>query len=201
MGLIQKLKDLNKNKDIEDIAREIGGEYIQPSILGSDKLLYDYKKWRMKLDFYADGEGGPNLRIRVPFKSLSEFNCYIYREGLFSMIGKTFGMQDIIIGDHEFDRQFIIKSNDEFHVKKFLELAKLKEAFEDIDDPHLRITKESYSIDSYPPGDVQHLVFHANFPIPNKQQIKNVFELFGLILDHLVKLNLASDEKAGYEYP
>ena len=41
------------------------------------------------------------------------FRFTVYRKGIFSDIGKWFGMQDIEIGDEDFDRDFILKSNQE----------------------------------------------------------------------------------------
>jgi hypothetical protein len=51
--------------------------------------------------------------IEVKFNNPTNFKLDIYEEGLFSKIYKVFGMQDIIIGNDKFDKEYIIKSNDE----------------------------------------------------------------------------------------
>jgi sensor c-di-GMP phosphodiesterase-like protein len=47
------------------------------------------------------------------------FRFAIYRKGFFSDLGKLMGMQDIEVGDPEFDEAFIIKGNDESKVVRF----------------------------------------------------------------------------------
>ena len=200
MNLLKKLKDWTKNDAWEELAIDIGGKHIQSAWGTPDALLLDYKNWRLKITNHAVGHKPASIMIRVPFKTESSFNFNIYREGLIAMIGKTFGMQDIVIGDHEFDRQFIIKSNNESQIKKFLDSEELKRKIEDLDDCNILITKESYSIDNYTPKGVKHLVFRSEFGFSGLHQIKPLTEIFKLILDRLVELNIASDEKVDFEY-
>ena len=58
--------------------------------------------------------------MRAPYVNPEGFRFTIYRKGLFSDLGKLLGMQDIEVGDPEFDEAFIIKGNDESKVRDAL---------------------------------------------------------------------------------
>ena len=47
--------------------------------------------------------------MRAPYINPEGFRFTIYRKGFFSGLGKLLGMQDIEIGDPEFDEAFIIQ--------------------------------------------------------------------------------------------
>ncbi|MBL7996302.1 DUF3137 domain-containing protein [bacterium] len=66
------------------------------------------------------------------------FQFNIYEQGFFSTLLTKFGMQDILTGDEAFDREFIVKSNNEEKVRamlsppvaaKFMEFAARYTAF------------------------------------------------------------------------
>ena len=56
-------------------------------------------------------------RMRAPYVNPEGFRFTIYRKGVFSDLGKLLGMQDIEVGDPDFDEAFIIKGNDESKVR------------------------------------------------------------------------------------
>ena len=84
--------------------------------------------------------------------------------------------------------------------KKFLDSEELKRKIEDLNDCNILIAQESYLIDNYTPKGVNHLVFGSEFSFSGLHQIKSLTEIFKLILDRLVELNIASDEKVDFEY-
>ncbi len=58
--------------------------------------------------------------LDVSLQNSKPFQFHIYEAGLMSGLGKIFGMQDIEIGDENFDRKFVIKSNDATLISSFL---------------------------------------------------------------------------------
>ena len=70
---------------------------------------------------------GKNQRTYTAFKIKTtnrySYSFRLYKEGFFSKIGKGLGMQDIQIEDEEFDKNYIIKSNDDYFMKTLLEDA------------------------------------------------------------------------------
>jgi len=65
----------------------------------------------------------PYTHLRYRFSSIRNINLTVYKEGFFSKLGKTFGMQDIIVDDPEFDEIFIIQGRDEILVRDILSLS------------------------------------------------------------------------------
>ena len=74
--------------------------------------------WTITLDTYTESTRRQShvtyTRMRAPYVNPEGFRFTIYRKGFFSDLGKLLGMQDIEVGDPEFDEAFIIKGNDEF---------------------------------------------------------------------------------------
>ena len=56
------------------------------------------------------------LDVRNP----EAFEFHIYEQGFFSTLLTKFGMQDIQIGDEAFDKEYIVKSNNESKVRNML---------------------------------------------------------------------------------
>ena len=70
--------------------------------------------WTITLDIYTVHIQHTHVsytRMRAPFINPDNFRFSIYRKGVFSELGKLLGMQDIEVGDPEFDEAFIIKGN------------------------------------------------------------------------------------------
>jgi hypothetical protein len=68
--------------------------------------------------------------MRAPYVNKDGFRFTIYRKGFFSDLGKMLGMQDMEIGEPEFDDAFIIKGNDEFKLRKMLGDRKIRQLIE-----------------------------------------------------------------------
>jgi len=51
--------------------------------------------------------------IEIKINNPLGYKLDIYEEGFFSKLYKVFGMQDIVIGNDKFDKEYIIKSNNE----------------------------------------------------------------------------------------
>jgi hypothetical protein len=86
-----------------------------------------YKNFPVHIFMFTEkiGEGKSKVirvhtGIEVKIHNPLNYKLDIYEEGLFSKIYKVFGMQDIIIGNEKFDKEYIIKSNDEDTTKAVL---------------------------------------------------------------------------------
>lgn len=70
------------------------------------------------IDLGGGFEGGYATTIfSAAFRNPDQFRFAIHEEGFFDDLGKFFGMQDVEIGYPEFDKAFIIKTNDESRVR------------------------------------------------------------------------------------
>ena len=77
----------------------------------------------LDIDIHPD-RGDEDVKPVTCFTSLlpdeTGFRFNIKRQGIRQEIAKLFGMQDVIIGHEEFDKTFLIQSNDEARVKAVL---------------------------------------------------------------------------------
>lgn len=128
----------SKDEIWSQIAKDIGGEFIEGGFWGEDVLLYKHGEWQILLDNYTIMMPTGTVtvpvtytRMRAPFINKDGLYFNIYREGFFSAIRKLFGMQDIKIGDPFFDDQFIIKGNNPEKIKLLLANAKIKQLCQD----------------------------------------------------------------------
>ena len=120
MGILRKVFGASQGEIWSQIAQDIGGEYIDAGFWKKNALRYQHGEWEVLLDTYTVSTGKSSstfTRMRAPFINQDGLRFKIYREGVFSSIGKCFGMQDIEIGDGFFDDQFIIKGNDISKIK------------------------------------------------------------------------------------
>jgi hypothetical protein len=105
----------SKEEVWRQLSQEIGAEVVQGGFWkGGNKVQSHDGPWTVTLDAgYSDEDGeSRTTRLRAPYVNPEGFRFKFYRNGYFDL-GKLFGMQDIEVGDPEFDEAFIIKGNDE----------------------------------------------------------------------------------------
>lgn len=187
----------SKEEIWSQIANDIGGEFIDAGFWGKDILKYKHKDWEILLDTYKQSTGKTQTtytRLRVPFINKNGLRFNIFRKGFFSSIGKFFGMQDIEIGDFNFDEKFIIKGNFESKIKHLLNDQNLKRLFDKQKRLNIQIMDdEGWFAQKYPKG-VDILYFSTIGIIKDKNSLLNLFELFAAILDRLVEINSAHND-------
>jgi len=95
----------------------------------SDKVQARVKEWTITLDTYrvSSGSTTPLYRMRAPYVNKDGFRFTIYRKGIFSELGKRLGMQDIEVGDPDFDRDYVVQGNDEAKVLSLLANPKIRQ--------------------------------------------------------------------------
>jgi hypothetical protein len=105
-------------------AKRVNGIIKEGKFDASDKVEAIHNGWNFSYDHFSlwSSKHSTRLtRITVPFISKDNFRFEIYEKSLLSSIAKFFGMQDVEIGDSEFDRRFIIKSTNELKAKSLLQ--------------------------------------------------------------------------------
>jgi hypothetical protein len=65
--------------------------------------------------------------MRAPYLTADGFHFTVYRQSIFSAMGKWLGMQDVTVGYENFDRDFIIKGNDEEKLRQLFSNQKVRE--------------------------------------------------------------------------
>jgi hypothetical protein len=131
-------------KGWQQFAGEVGGEYVDRGFIrpdSNDPGRWLFGPW-VEVHFAVRGhpailetylEGGAetrqrltNLRVTIPLRSPVQF--HVFRSGFLSRIGERLGMQDLQIGDPDFDRAFTVKGNDERSIRSLLDEVGIRQA-------------------------------------------------------------------------
>lgn len=197
MAFLEKYFGPSKEVIWQQIANDIGGEYIDGGFWKSGVLRYQHNNWEMLLDSWSDGNGGTYTRMRIPFVNKDGLQFRIYEENFFSGIVKAFGGQDIQIEDPRFDPKFIIQGNDERKVKKLLRDAQLKALFDVIPKVNVRVKSSNGVFSKKFPPKVDMLLFQQVGIVKDKEKLLLLFKLFTALLERLVQIDSAYENDPG----
>lgn len=174
---------------------DIGTNILEAGLLKNTKLQARVQPWTITLDTHTtknSHSGTTFTRMRAPYVSSEAFRFTIYRKGLFSSLGKVLGMQDIEVGDPEFDDAFIIKSNDEKKVFSLLADPDLRALI--TAQPSVRLTvrdNEGWFGVRFP-EDVDELHCQVVGVITDTERLQHLFALFAALLERLYQIGVAS---------
>jgi hypothetical protein len=180
------------------LSEEIGAEYVKGGFCKRSKVQAHAGPWTVTLDIYDDGESQAT-RLRAPYINPEGFRFTIYRKGFFSDLGKLLGMQDIEVGEPDFDEAFIIKGNNEDRVRALFAKAKIRQMIQDQPKIRLKVKdSEGWSGPNFP-ENVDELHFQVMGVIKDVERLKALFDLFAAVLDQLCKIGSAYKQKPGVE--
>jgi hypothetical protein len=193
----------NKDEAWRQLSEEIGAEVVQGGFWkGGSKVQAQVGPWTVTLDTYTVSSGHSQItftRMRAPYVNPEGFRFTIYRKGFFSDVGKLLGMQDIEVGDPEFDEAFIIKGNDEDRVRELFSDPKVRQMIQDQPKVQLEVKdSEGWFGPKFPEG-VDELHFEVLGVIKDVERLKALFDLFAAVLDQLCRIGSAYKQAAGVE--
>jgi hypothetical protein len=177
------------------LADELGARFIDKGWRG-DKVEVDHEDWTVTLDTYTVHTGKVTVvftRLRAPFVNPTAFRFTIYRRSVFSGLGKLLGMQDIEIGDPEFDHDFVIKATDENRVRELLSNIQIRRLIAEQKDIQFSVKDDEGWFGTKFPDGVDELHFQVTGIIKDIERLKLLFDLFAETLDHLCRVGAASE--------
>jgi hypothetical protein len=188
------------SKDVvwRQLSQEIGAEFVEGGFWKGNKVQAHVGPWTVTLDSTSD-DNGSYTRMRTPYVNPEGFRFTIYRKGLFSDLGKLLGMQDIDVGDSEFDEAFIIKGNDETKVGKLFGDAKLRALIQAQPKIRLEVKDSEGWFGPKFPEDVDELRFQVVGVIKDVERLRALFDLFAAVLDRLCRIGSAQKQVPGVE--
>jgi len=130
----------SKDEVWRQLTQEIGAEFVEGGFWKGNKVLVHVQTWTIALDTYTVNTQHSHVtytRMRAPYINPEGFRFTVYRKGFFSDLGKLLGMQDIEVGDPDFDEAFIIKGNDEDRVRVLFANPKIRHGNERVSGDHL----------------------------------------------------------------
>jgi hypothetical protein len=182
------------------LGEEIDADFIDGGFWKGSKVQAHVGPWTVTLDTYTVSTGKSHVtytRMRAPYVNPEGLRFTLYRRGLFSELGKLLGMQDIEVGDPEFDEAFIVKGTDESRVRELFADPEVRALA--LAQPQLHLTvkdSEGWFGPSFPEG-VDELHFRVVGVIKEVDRLKGLFELFAAVLDRLCRIGSAHEQEPG----
>ena len=198
MGVLRKIFGPGKDEIWKQLCSELGADFVQGTFSRQSKVQVHVKEWTVTLDTFVMSTGKshiPFTRMRAPYVNPDGFRFKVYRSGVFTEIGKTFGMQDIEVGHSEFDRAYVIQGNHEEKVHLLFGNAEIRRLIEA--QPSIRFEvkdDEGWFGTAFPEG-VDELYFQV-VPgvIKDIPRLKLLYELFAETLNHLCHIGSAYED-------
>ncbi len=159
----------------QQLAYEIGAEFISGGLFHASKVQTQVKDSTVVLDTYTVPSGDSSTtytRVKATLQNKDGLQFKIFRTGLISKIGKALGMQDIEIGDADFDHDFTIQGNNELKVRALFTNQRIKQLIQTQKSIHLSLKNNE-------------LHFEVQGVIRDVERLKSLFELFREVLGQL----------------
>jgi hypothetical protein len=176
------------------LSEAVGGRYLEGGFRRSTRVEVTHSEWTVTLDTYAVSTGKVTIvytRMRAPYVNPEGFRFTIYRRGVFSDVGKFFGMQDVEVADPAFDHDFIVKGTDEGRLRSLFSSAALRELVKNQPQIHLSVKDDEGWFGAKFPEGVDMLTFAVPGVIKDIERLKALFELFAMTLDELCRIGAA----------
>jgi hypothetical protein len=191
----------SKDEVWRQLSQEIGAEFVEGGLWKREhKVQVHVKPWTITLDTYAVHTQHSHVtytRMRAPYVNPERFRFTIYRKGFLSDLGKLLGMQDIEVGDPEFDEAFIIKGTDEFRVRDLFANSQIRQIIQAQPEFRLDVKDSEGWFGPKFPEDVDELHFQVAGVIKDLERLKSLVDLFAAVLDQLCRTGSAYKREPG----
>ena len=203
MSFLRNLFGPSRDEIWRQFAAAVGGNLTEGGFWsGRSKVAAAHGQWIVTLDTCTVSTGKSSItytRMRAPYVNPDGFQFTIYRRGMFSDLGKWLGMQEVTVGNPQFDGDFIIKGNDEAKLRRLFADAKLRELISAQPDIHFCVKEDENRFrggQNFPP-DVDELYFRVTGVIKDVGRLKQLFDLFAETLDELCRMDAAYEKNPG----
>jgi hypothetical protein len=194
MGFLRELFGPSRDEIWAQLARKIGAEYRKGGFFTESKVVLAHRQWEITLDTYTVSTGKSSstyTRIRAPFVNPDGFRFNIYRKGIFSGIARRMGVQDLEVGDSYFDYAFVIQSSSEDLVRRLLAGTDIRQLIQKQPELHFEVKDDEGWFNKTFPEGVDELYFQTSGVITDGERLKDLFDLFSLVLDQLCRMGSA----------
>ena len=201
MGLRQ-LFGPSKAEIWQQLSTEIGAQYVDGGFLRGDRVQAKVGEWPVTLDIYTVHAGNSHVkytRLRAPFVNADGFRFLVYRAGFFSELGKSLGMQDVEVGVPEFDRDFIIKGNNETLLRWLFADERIRALLHEQPEVRFEVVDDEGWFGAHFPDGADELRFQARGIIKDLNLLKHLFDLFSATLERLCSMGSAYRDKPAIE--
>ena len=194
MGMLRRVFGPSRTEIWRQLSEKIEGRYIDGGAFKSDRVEATHGEWIVTLDTYTVSTGKTTVtytRMRAPYANADGFRFKIYRRGVFSDLGKLLGMQDVEIGEPEFDRDYIIKGTDEGRLRQLFGDPALRALIRQQPQMNLSVLDDDGWFGTRIPDNVDILTFIVGGVIKDVDRLEALYDLFAGMLDALCRMGSA----------
>ncbi len=180
----------------QQFCSEISNEIVHCQVWQGERVVVKEQQWTISLDTYnrrlSTKKGILNYtytRIRAPYLNQDNFQFTIYRKGVYSDLGKFFGMENIQSDDPWLDQNFIIQSNSQAKVKELLKNPRIYELMSSYQSINLPTGADEGWFGTCFPEGLDELYLQIHGIIKDIDRLKCLFELFAQTLNYLCQMN------------
>jgi hypothetical protein len=103
------------------LAAEIGANFVDGGFMHSSKVQMPFKQWTITLYTYSISSGDDSsttyTRLSAPVQGTQAFQFTLLRKNIVTKIDHALGAKEIVTGDGEFDRAFVVRGKDDAKVR------------------------------------------------------------------------------------
>jgi hypothetical protein len=194
MSMLRSWFGPSRDEIWRQLCQETGAQVVPGGFWQGDKVEAKHGQWTIILDTYVESAGRTAIaytRLRAPYVNRDGFKFTIYRKGAFTDLGKWFGMQDIEIGDPQFDERFVIKGNDEKKVAALFARPRIRELLLAQPDVFFTVKEDEGWFGPHFPEGVDELCFQVVGVIKDVERLKLLYDLCAETLQHLCRIGSA----------
>lgn len=157
-------------------------------------IRFDHDGRDIVVDTYTVSTGNSSVtytRARGFYHVQVPLRCKVWKEGFFSRIGKSFGMQDIQVGRPTLDRDFVIQSDSPGHARSLLAGSRVGELLER--DPKLQYQMQKRKRSKKEPEDAPdgEVVVRIAEVVTDGDRLDTMLALCRETLDAVVRIGVA----------
>ena len=184
-------------KQWQEFAEHIQGEFVKKSFWHTSKVEKNYKGNRIVFENYTTGDETSQTCTKVTaFLYLKkDFIFQVYNSNFFTTIAKYFGMQDILIGSPDFDKKYIVKSNDGFKIKQLLRTPEVRNEIENFKYIYITLSKSKTFWNRKAPENLYELCYNTHKDIKDFKELETIYHLLTVVINQLQEMHLIEDIK------
>jgi hypothetical protein len=197
MGVLRTWFGPSRKEIWQQFCAQTGSNFVEGGFWKSDKVEAAHNQWTVTLDLFVVSTGKSSVtytRMRAPYVNPDGFRFTIYRKGIFTEIGKWFGMQDVTVGYEDFDRDFVIQGNDEQKLRKLVSSQKIRDLIAAQPDISFAVKDDEGFWSKHFPEEVDELYFQVVGVIKDVERLKLLYDLFAETLDELCRMGSAYEQ-------
>ena len=182
-----------------ELADEHGGEFID----GKDTTMRIPLKecpWTLTFRHHETGLSHPHTSVAAPYKAARDFAFALHNKTWIEEAAKPFGLQDIVVGHHPFDSEFIIKGTDASLVRDLFDAVHLREKIMMQKAIRIAVHKDSHQLTQYGtvPAGVHVLSFHEHGAINSFERLSSICDLMRAVLHELCEIGAAHPKQPAF---